>query len=260
MKTKKRNIVICIVLLVIIIGSVILGIKLYKAEEEKYIQSCINEINDTYKSFEIEESRTKKLDILEALINEFEDYKELEKNYEAVTEVYKKTINLMKSYFKDYYDEVLAQNTIKNVGEVSDKGELTEFVAELEKLRDEIKSEKNITLTKEEAKIYTGSIDNLIDLYNERVKAIKAEEERIAKEKAEAERAAQEAARKAQAEEKNKSSNKDINQATDSKNNPKNNPNLQYKWYKDEDGKLLFEGYVDGYGRVYDMDGNDVSW
>lgn len=245
----KNKILICIISVIIFsiicIGAYF-GISSYEEKkEQEYVRSYIDIINNDYTNFKLEENRTEKLNLLKLMIREFEVYKQYDEIHDEIFSELELKINEMKNYFISNYNDEINNNSFDNLEEIKDKKVLNGYINNLSKLLETIKNEKDIVLTQEEFLEYENKIIDLINSYNAKIEKI----EEIEKNKE------LENNSKNQNLNKNQSSNKNN---SNSANNKNSNNQLHSIWWENENGRT--EGYADGYGHIYDENGNDVTW
>lgn len=270
-----------IVITIIIISAIICANKLKTKQEQEYIDICISVIDNDYSNFENEENRVEKLEKLKNLSEEFNNYKQFREIKTEITEEYENKIKSMKNYFISDYDSKIAEYTLENLNEITDKEVLNNTKKSLEDLLETINSEYEAVLTESQFESYKKTVNNLISSYNSKITEIE-EVEKAEAEKTEAEKLA--------AEKKKEENKKNNNSSSDKKENSNSNNSkqkLEYVVLKDNNtGEIMFEGYLDvshkqpgwriclyinedgekffhyadNYGHVYDMEGNDITW
>lgn len=181
----------------------------YDQKQEKIraerIETKNKEISKTYKSFEKEEDRTKKLEILKSFEKEYSQYKKSGSIDEICEKEYANKIKSMKNFFvKDYDDTIstISDEIGKDIESFNDKDKLSAYIKTLTDLKAEIKSESkdyNI-VDKDKLEEYNNTIDKNIKSYNDRLEVIKKKEKedaekKKAEEEAKAKKAAEEAAK-----------------------------------------------------------------
>lgn len=179
----------------------------YDQKQEKIraerIETKNKEISKTYKSFEKEEDRTKKLEILKSFEKEYSQYKKSGSVDVICEKEYANKIKSMKNFFvKDYDDTIstISDEIGKDTNSFNDKDKLSSYVKTLTELKDKIKTEsENYNIVdKDKLNEYNDNIDKNIKSYNDRLEAIKKKEKEDAeKKKAEEEAAAKKAAEEA---------------------------------------------------------------
>lgn len=172
-------IAITIAIPVTIISAILCANKLRIKYEQEYIEVCISLIDNEYSNFENEENRVEKLEKLKDLSEEFNNYKQFREIKTEITEEYENKIKSMKNYFISDYDSKIAEYTLENIDEITDKEVLHNTKKSLEELLETINSECEAVLTESELESYKETINNLISSYDSRVTEIeKAEAEK----------------------------------------------------------------------------------
>ena len=238
---KKMYISVLIIVVLAICAVVVYTAKVkYDQKQEKIraerIETKNKEISKTYKGFEKEEDRTKKLEILKSFEKEYSQYKKSGSVDEICEKEYANKIKSMKNFFvKDYDDTIstISDEIGKDINSFNDKDKLSSYVKTLTELKDRIKTEsENYNIVdKDKLKEYNDNIDKNIKSYNDRLEAIKKKE----KEDAEKKKAEQEAAAKKAAEEAAKAQQQASNSSSNSDNSSSSN-----------------SGYVDNGSSSYD--------
>lgn len=146
--------------------------------EDKQTEQKITELKKEKKSFEKEEDRNKKLDILKKTIQNQNKYKKEESTEKKVISNYKKTIQNMREYFVDDYDERLSENKIDGLDSITDSNEINDKKENLTALKQDIDNEHDYTLSSEKKyQSYTEEISNTLDLYNTKLEEISKQKE-----------------------------------------------------------------------------------
>lgn len=257
MKKKRIIIIIAVCLAVVAVVGTIFGVKAYNDYvTQQQIEERIKSIEDTYADFEAETDRNKKLEILSDFIkNKPSTNDEIsELVLSSVEPKYSETIGKMQKYFTDDYDKAIKENTIstESLDKNDDKEEIQAYIDELESLEKTIKSEKDdVFYSNDESSAddFLDKTDELIDLYNDRIKKI----EKAEKEKEEAAKKAAEE-KKNQKTEEQSTDNNDSADAYDEGSYSSDNGNNSYDGnsnssYSGDDsyssGSSSYEGSVD---------------
>lgn len=211
-KIKNKKILISILVVLILVlgcsGGYVAKIK-YDQKQEKIKQENIEkkntEIQTEYNKFEKESDRSKKLELVKAIEEEYSKYKKSENKYEECEKEYTNKIDSMKKYFIDDYDKSIndISNEIgKDINTFTDKDKLSSYVTTLTNLKNTIHDEyeKYKIIDKDKLNEYDKTIDANIKSYNDRLDAIKKKEKeeadkKKAEEEAKAKQAAEEAAK-----------------------------------------------------------------
>lgn len=153
--------------------------------ENKQTEQKITELKKEKKSFEKEEDRNKKLDILKKTIQNQSKYKKETSTEKKVTSKYKKTIENMRDYFVSDYENRLKDNSIDDVSSIQDKAQLEDKKTQLNTLKEDLDKEFKYTLdSKDKYQEYLQKISDVVGRYDERISAIDEEQKQaeIAKE------------------------------------------------------------------------------
>lgn len=164
-----KNKVVIIGLVVIMIVGGFMGYKFYEAGIAKEaVTSYKSIIKEDYQSFKKEKNRTKKLNILEEMIQNSNQYLNSSNADTGVKKEYKNTINKMKNYFKNDYNKIIKDNTITDIDTVMDQDVLNSSINNLKNLLVTINEDKNV-LTKKEVSKYENKINSLITTYTNKI-------------------------------------------------------------------------------------------
>ena len=164
-----KNKVVIIGLIVIMIVGGFMGYKFYEAGIAKEaVTSYKSIIKEDYQSFKKEKNRTKKLNILEEMIQNSNQYLNSSNADAGVKKEYKNMINKMKNYFKNDYNKIIKDNTIADVDTVMDQNVLNSSISNLKNLLVTIDEDKNV-LTKKEVSKYENKINSLITTYTNKI-------------------------------------------------------------------------------------------
>lgn len=176
---KKTKILLCLLVVIILVSASVVGVITYQNwKTEKTITEYQTKIENVVKTFSDSEERANKLEILKNLIDESSTYNDSENTLKEIKQKYKQEIQSMKSYFVEQYDTEIVQNTLLDVGTITDKEVLNSAKTNLSALLEKIENEHELTLSETEHTEYIDKINLLIEEYNNRVTDIeKAEEE-----------------------------------------------------------------------------------
>ena len=200
-------------------------------------------------------------------------YSKTDMPLDEIIQQYNDEIGTMKSYFTSEYEKTISDNTLNNLGEITDKESINTAKSNLSALSETITSETDTVCTEEEALTYTDSINALIISYENRITAIEEQEKKEAEEKAkkEAEEKArqEEAARQAAQEAQQASSSGNYNSSGSSSGGTSSGSSSggsssstssggSTSWYEDENGRVEYQDNPDGSWTAQDDQGN--SW
>ena len=164
-----KNKVVIIGLIVIMIVGGFMGYKFYEAGIAKEaVTSYKSIIKEDYQSFKKEKNRTKKLNILEEMIQNSNQYLNSSNADASVKKEYKNMINKIKNNFKNDYNKIIKDNTIADVDTVMDQNVLNSSISNLKNLLVTIDEDKNV-LTKKEVSKYENKINSLITTYTNKI-------------------------------------------------------------------------------------------
>ena len=262
-KNKKKFAILLIAILLII--SAIVGVFMYqKYQRQKDLDTYTVQITAYHDSFSNTDDRNEKIEILQNISKDFTVYSKTDMPLDEIIQQYNDEIGTMKSYFTSEYEKTISDNTLNNLGEITDKESINTAKSNLSALSETITSETDTVCTEEEALTYTDSINALIISYENRITAIEEQEKKEAEEKAkkEAEEKArqEEAARQAAQEAQQASSSGNYNNSSSPSGDSSSGGRYQTgsSWYEDENGRTEYKEYSDGSWTAQDDQGN--SW
>ncbi len=288
---KKHIILIIVVAIVLALGGIgaFFGIRAYNDYlTQQQTTEKTQAIENVYIKFEVETDRDKKLKILSDFVNcKDSTYDEVS---EAVSGVvmphYLETMEKMRQYFIDEYNEMLAENTLSEIEKMEDTEKLTTAISNLSELSETITNEIGIVCSQEQAEEYINTINELTKSYEARIEEIELAEEEKKKAEEEAKKKAEEEAQKVtEAQQSDYSSDNNSNSSNsnnssgstwtvDSSNYDKPGfifPSGVYdgertpagcgpttSWYYSyhDDGTIYQVSYSDDYGNAWDTNGN----
>ena len=178
---KKKRIITIIIIVVLFIGSVvsIISYNNYQKEQtrlaiEKGIEKSIDTIDEQRISFE-ESEREQKLLIYHAFVDNYDAYINSENTQKEVVDKYESVLTVMKKYFINDYNNFINENTLTDVGIMSDDEMLRDAVSSLTKELELIKSDD--VCTGNEYETYETKINCEIERYKIQIAVIETAEE-----------------------------------------------------------------------------------
>ena len=179
---------------VCVIALGIIGVLAYQENiKQKEIETQITRLTGEQKEFFNQTNRDEKKELLKSIWKEQTEYNKSQKKYAKVSKKYNTIISDMQRDFISEYDQILKENTIENLDEISDITIIEEKKDKLDNLANIIDAEKDYVFTN--AKDYQGyqsEISELVSAYTNRIGKIEEEQKRAeeeAKKKAEEEEA-----------------------------------------------------------------------
>lgn len=144
---------------------------------DKQTEQKITELKKEKESFEKEEDRNKKLDILKKTVQNQNKYKKEVSTDKKVISEYKTTIQNMREYFANDYENRLKDNSIDDVNSIQDKAQLEDKKTQLNTLKEDLDKEFKYTLdSKDKYQEYLQKISDVVGRYDERISAIEEEQ------------------------------------------------------------------------------------
>lgn len=209
LKNKKAIIIaLCaVVVIALSIGGVCAVNAYNEYQKEQKIETSISEITERYNDFLNETDRAKKLEILNTIENEFNEYTSASNDecFEEVKNEYISDLAKMKKYFTDEYNQTIEDNTLEDIDKIDDKDKINKCKDNLDSLLVTITNEKDIVCSDDEFNSFKEDITELVDTYETRIEKIEADE-----------KAAQEAAEKAKAAEEKKKAEEEATKTEES--------------------------------------------
>ena len=247
---KKKKIIMAVVLVVAVLLGLasFYGYKEYQEKKEierqkKLIENNLNHIEQVASTFENEEDYDRKLEHLKNAINEQEKYSKSKEVFKEVVDKWSVAVAGMKKYFNENYDTIISENTISNINETKDKNVIQNAIDNLSNLSDVLDVEGSLTCEEDKLHNLHESIDGLLASYNQQLEQIKADEE--AAKKAEEERLARE---KAEAEMKANNNSKKKNNSNNTSNSSTNNNSKKERYSSFEEvDRLIKNGTIKNY-------------
>lgn len=182
----------------------IIGVLAYQENiKQKELETQITRLTGEQNEFFNQTNRDEKKELLKSIWKEQTEYNKSQKKYAKVSKKYNTIISDMQRDFISEYDQILKENTIEKLDEISDITIIEEKKDKLDNLADMIDSEKDFVFVN--AKDYQGyqsEIRELANAYTNRIGKIE-EEQKKAEEEAK-KKAEEEEARKKAEEEKAK--------------------------------------------------------
>lgn len=234
LKNKKAIIIaLCaVVVIALSIGGVCAVNAYNEYQKEQKIETSISKITERYNDFLNETDRAKKLEILNTIENEFNEYTSASNDecFEEVKNEYISDLAKMKKYFTDEYNQTIEDNTLEDIDKIDDKDKINKCKDNLDSLLVTITNEKDIVCSDDEFNSFKEDITELVDTYETRIEKIEADE-KAAQEAAEKAKAEKEAAEKKKSEEETSKSEENI--TSNSSNSTDNSSNYSYNYNND---------------------------
>ena len=169
---KKNNKTIILIISVIIsIGFCFFGYNLYqKKQAEVASAEKLTALHELTKQFNDENDRNKRLELLKDTLDEQSKYNLSSNKDSKVLDEFKNSINTMRTYFHNDYDNTLKKYTISDISSTSDNNKINDSKSKLDELTKTIEKEKDYTFeTEKEAQEKQTEIEKIVKKYEERI-------------------------------------------------------------------------------------------
>lgn len=259
-KKDKKKLMISIIIIIGIIVVSIIGYHGYQQQQtQKKIDEMIVHIEKAQTDFDNHKNREDKLASLQSLSKEHTDYENSQTMIDEIDQTYHDVISHMQKVFTDEYQQILTNNTLKDISKIKDTKQLNNAKAKLNQLLQTIQNEKDVMISNESFTDYQTKIKTLTQSYDDQITAIKKEEKRKEEQKKkEAQQNASQSRSQSSSQKSNQSSSKD-----------KSKGRYIVKWRKwtDEYGTTYTYWYSDGSiwfkevdGSMHDITNNPDIW
>ena len=184
---KKNNKTIISIVSVIIAAVIcFIGYNSYQRKQAEVVSSeKLTALHELTKKFNDKNDRNERLNVLKETLDEQSQYN-LNSNKESkIQDEFKNSINTMRTYFHNDYDNTIKENNISDLNNTSDESKFSDKKAKLDDLTTVIEKEKDITFeTEEQAQEKKSEVEKLIKQYEERITVLgKKEKETKTEEK-----------------------------------------------------------------------------
>ena len=117
----KKKLIFTSILILIVVASLGIGFHFYQNyKTEKLIETANVEITAFSEKISAQEDRTKKFELLSDFMKKSEEYKSDENYKEQISKRCFEEICKIKSEFKEEYNKILSEHTLKDINKVSD--------------------------------------------------------------------------------------------------------------------------------------------
>ena len=174
---SKKLTISTIVAIILIVLAIFVYNSYQKQELQKKIDGAIAQIEQIEKDFDSKETREDKLTILNSLLKEHSEYEQNKDMIDKVDDKYHAIIVEIQKSFKDEYEKILNENTLKDVNKISNREQLSNAKTKLNELLQSVQNEKGIVCMENEVKEYEKKITDLAKSYDDRLTAIEKAEE-----------------------------------------------------------------------------------
>ena len=179
MNKKNNKIIISIISIIVALVICFFGYTLYQKKQVETVSSeKLTALHELTKKFNDENDRNKRLELLKDTLDEQSKYNLSSNKDLKVQDEFKNSINTMRTYFHNDYDNTLKKYTISDISSSSDNNKINDSKSKLDELTKTIEKEKDYTFeTEKEAQEKQTEIEKLVKKYEEQIKEIEKKTE-----------------------------------------------------------------------------------
>ena len=172
---KNKKTIISIVSVAIAVVICFFGYNFYQKKQAEVVSAeKLTTLHDLTKKFSDETDRNKKLNTLKDTLDAQSNYNLNSYKDSKVQDEFKNSINTMRIYFYNEYDNTIKENNIADIDSTSDEKKISEKKLNLDNLTKTIEKEKDITFeTEQQAQNKQSEIEKLVKKYEERITELK---------------------------------------------------------------------------------------
>ena len=171
MNKKYNKTIISIISIIVALVICFFGYTLYQKKQVETVSAeKLTALHELTKKFNDENDRNKRLELLKDTLDEQSKYNLSSNKDSKVQDEFKNSINTMRTYFHNDYDNTLKKYTISDIRSSSDNNKINNSKSKLDELTKTIEKEKDYTFeTEKEAQEKQAEIEKLVKKYEERV-------------------------------------------------------------------------------------------
>ena len=168
---KNNKTIISIISVIIAVVIFFIGYNSYQRKQAEVVLSeKVAALHELTKKFNDKNDRNERLNILKETLDEQSQYNLNSNKEPKVQDEFKNSINTMRTYFHNDYDNTLKKYTISDISSTSDNNKINDSKSKLDELTKTIEKEKDYTFeTEKEAQEKQTEIEKLVKKYEERV-------------------------------------------------------------------------------------------
>ena len=168
---KNNKTIISIISVIIAVVICFIGYNYYQRKQAEVVSSeKLTALHELTKKFNDKNDRNERLNILKETLDEQSQYNLNSNKEPKVQDEFKNSINTMRTYFHNDYDNTLKKYTISDISSTSDNNKINDSKSKLDELTKTIEKEKDYTFeTEKEAQEKQTEIEKLVKKYEERV-------------------------------------------------------------------------------------------
>ena len=185
MNKKNNKTIISIIFIIVALVICFFGYTLYQKKQVETLSSeKLTALHELTKKFNDENDRNKRLELLKDTLDEQSKYNLSSNKDSKVQDEFKNSINTMRTYFHNDYDNTLKKYTFSDISSTSDNNRINDSKSKLNELTKTIEKEKDYTFeTEKEAQEKQTEIEKLVKKYEERITELGKKEKELEKRK-----------------------------------------------------------------------------
>ena len=185
MNKKNNNTIISIISIIVALVICFFGYTLYQKKQVETVSAeKLTALHELTKKFNDENDRDKRLELLKDTLDEQSKYNLSSNKDSKVQDEFKNSINTMRTYFHNDYDNSIKKYTISDINNTSDNNKINDSKSKLDELTKTIEKEKDYTFeTEKEAQEKQTEIEKLVKKYEERITELGKKEKELEKRK-----------------------------------------------------------------------------
>ena len=185
MNKKNNKTIISIISIIVALVICFFGYTLYQKKQVETVSSeKLTALHELTKKFNDENDRNKRLELLKDTLDEQSKYNLSSNKDSKVQDEFKNSINTMRTYFHNDYDNSIKKYTISDINNTSDNNKINDSKSKLDELTKTIEKEKDYTFeTEKEAQEKQTEIEKLVKKYEERITELGKKEKELEKRK-----------------------------------------------------------------------------
>ncbi|PMC48081.1 hypothetical protein CJ217_05710 [Streptococcus sp. UMB1385] len=171
MNKKNNKTIISIISIIVALLICFFGYTLYQKKQVETVSAeKLTALHELTKKFNDENDRNKRLELLKDTLDEQSKYNLSSNKDSKVLDEFKNSINTMRTYFHNDYDNTLKKYTISDISSTSDNNKINDSKSKLDELTKTIEKEKDYTFeTEKEAQEKQTEIEKIVKKYEERI-------------------------------------------------------------------------------------------
>ena len=168
---KNNKTIISIVSVIIAVVICFIGYNSYQRKQAEVVLSeKVAALHELTKKFNDKNDRNERLNILKETLDEQSQYNLNSNKEPKVQDEFKNSINTMRTYFHNDYDNTIKTYTLSDITTVSDEKKINDNKSKLNELTKTIETEKDYTFESEQqAQEKQTEIETLVKKYEERI-------------------------------------------------------------------------------------------